>query len=367
MISLRLSVTLLYEMLDFLYDIYFALEKLLRGTYTEKVISSTADLFKALWYYAIIGACAAVLTARLMSHKKVCGFLTRRGGDPIFIAAVLGVLSPMCTFAAIPLAGGLMAAGVPLGPLMAFLIASPLMNPSLFIITWGVIGPQMAIARTFSALLLAIVGGGIVDCALTRGWGTFRHPLRDNFSGICALSPSTKEIGIPSHSEKTGECLRQSYKMVVFILKYFLMALFLAGAVQTFIRPQWIAALLGGRGFHSVLLGGLLGIPLYVCGGGTIALIGVLVSMGMGQGAALAFFITGPATKISTIVSLNAVVRRNVALLYLGVTLIGGVIIGYSYSKIAPDLIIDSRYYGKVESKEDAVIYKPGIGSPQGE
>ena len=89
--------------------------------------------------------------------------------------------------------------------------------------------------------------------------------------------------------------------------------------------------------------------------------------MGMGQGAALAFFITGPATKISTIVSLNAVLRRKLALVYLVVTLVGGVIIGYGYSKIAPELIIDSRYYGKVESKEDAVIYKRGIGSPQGD
>ncbi len=69
-----------------------------------------------------------------------------------------------------------------------------------------------------------------------------------------------------------------------------------------------------------------------MCGGGTVALIGVLVSMGMGQGAALAFFITGPATKISTIVSLQAVLRKKIALVYLTVTLIGGVLFGYGYS-----------------------------------
>ena len=86
--------------------------------------------------------------------------------------------------------------------------------------------------------------------------------------------------------------------------------------------------------------------------------------MGMGQGAALAFFITGPATKISTIVSLNAVLRRKTAVVYLAVTLIGGILFGYCYSKVAPELTIDSRYYGKVESTEDAVLYKPGIGSP---
>jgi hypothetical protein len=89
--------------------------------------------------------------------------------------------------------------------------------------------------------------------------------------------------------------------------------------------------------------------------------------MGMSQGAALAFFITGPATKISTILSLNAVLRKRVAAVYLAVTLLGGVLIGWGYSCIAPELKIDPAYYGKIESKEDSVNYKPGIGSPQGE
>ena len=156
----------------------------------------------------------------------------------------------------------------------------------------------------------------------------------------------------------------RSKKMTLFISKYFMLALLLAGITQSCINPRWIAYLLGGGGFKSVLFGGLLGIPLYVCGGGTVALIGVLVNMGMGQGAALAFFITGPATKISTIISLNAVLRKKVALVYLAVTLFGGVCIGYGYSKIAPELSIDARFYGAVESKEDAVLYKSGIGSP---
>jgi hypothetical protein len=300
-----------------------------------------------------------------MTYGKVRKFLTRRGGVPIFVSAVLGVFSPMCTFAAIPLTGGLMAAGVPVPPLMAFLIASPLMNPSLFIITWGVMGPQMAIARTVSALALAVLGGWIAELALTQGWGSFRHPLRAGFSAGGTVPSCAVDNHVISRHGQAVKFMGHSGKMTLFIAKYFLLALLLAGAVQACISPRWIAALLGGTGFKSVLLGGLLGIPLYVCGGGTVALIGVLVSMGMGQGAALAFFITGPATKISTIVSLNAVLRKKVALVYLGVTLIGGVLIGYGYSKVSPELSIDSRWYGKVEAQEDAVIYKPGIGSPQ--
>jgi uncharacterized protein len=359
-------LTHIYEILNFFYNLYFSIEKLFYGTYTEKIISNTWALFQSLWYYVLFGVIAAVFISELMTNEKVRKFLNRSGGIPILFAAVLGTLSPMCTFAAIPLVGGLAAVGVPLGPLMAFLIASPLMNPSLFIITWGVMGPEMALARTFSALFLGVLGGWTVELALKRGATYFRNPLKEGFTAgnVIRSCPSGAPL---ARGERVRGFIRHTRKMFVYISKFFILALFLAGAVQAFIKPEWIAALLGGGGFKSVLLGGLLGIPLYVCGGGTVALIGVLVSMGMGQGAALAFFITGPATKISTIVSLHAVLRKRVAMVYLAVTIIGGVLLGYGYSKIAPPMTLDSRYYGKVESKEDSVNYKPGIGSPSGD
>ncbi len=360
-------MTLIYSILDFFYDIYFSLAGMLRGTYTEKILSNAWTLFTGLWYYVLLGAFAAALIAQLMSHAKVRAFLTRRGGAPIVIASVLGVLSPMCSFAAIPLAGGLLAAGVPLAPLMAFMIASPLMNPSLFIITWGVMGPEMALARTISALFLGILGGVVVELALARKWSRFDSPLRSTFT-MSGDFPVCEESCAPaSLRHQTRAFLRHGIRMTIFIAKYFILALFLAGAVQALVSPSWIAALLGGGGFKSAILGGLLGIPLYVCGGGTVALIGVLVSMGMGQGAALAFFITGPATKISTIVALHAVLRKRIAAVYLAVTIIGGVLIGYGYSKIAPELKLDSQYYGQVESTDDAIMYKKGIGSPTGD
>lgn len=358
---------LLYEFLDFFYGIFLWGERMLRGTYTERILANTWTLFTGLWYYVLIGAFTAVLVAQLMSYAKVRAFLTRRGGAPIVLAAILGVLSPMCTFAAIPLAGGLLASGVPLSPLMAFIISSPLMNPSLFVITWGVMGPEMALARTFSALFLGIVGGGLVEFVLYRGRGYFPDPLRPGFAVSHAALACLPGEQPGSFSERAVSILSHTVKMTLFIAKYFALALFLAGAVQALVKPGWIAALLGGGGFGSVLLGGLLGIPFYVCGGGTVALIGVLVAMGMGQGAALAFFITGPATKISTIVSLNAVLSRRAAAVYLAVTLVGGVLLGWGYSHVAPALTLDSSYYGKIESKEDSIIYKRGIGDPSGE
>jgi len=360
-------VAFFYEFLDFFFDIYVFIRGIFRGTYAEQILSNAWSLFAELWPYVLLGAFAAVIIAQAMSNERLRRFLACRGNLAIFAASMLGVISPMCTFVAIPLAGGLLAAGTPLPPLMAFMIASPLINPSLFVITWGVMGPAMALARAFSALFLGMLGGWLTEMALSRNWREFDTPLRSGFA-IEAVMPACSFNGAqPTPGARIISFFRHSFKMTFFISKYFILALLLAGMVQAFIRPQWIAALLGGSGLTSVLLGGLLGIPLSVCGGGTVALIGVLVGMGMGQGAALAFFITGPATKISTILSLNAVLRKRVAAVYLSVTLIGGLLIGWGYSYFAPELRIDPVFYGKIESKEDAVNYKPGIGSPMGD
>src|SRR5262249_12295954 len=56
------------------------------------------------------------------------------------IAAIVGGLTPFCSCGVIPLVAGLFAAGVPLAPVMAFWIASPLMDPTQFFVIAGTLG-----------------------------------------------------------------------------------------------------------------------------------------------------------------------------------------------------------------------------------
>jgi uncharacterized membrane protein YraQ (UPF0718 family) len=44
-----------------------------------------------------------------------------------------------------------------------------------------------------------------------------------------------------------------------------------------------------------------IGVPLYVCGGGTIPLLQQWLASGMTMGSAASFMITGPATKITNV------------------------------------------------------------------
>ena len=49
------------------------------------------------------------------------------------------------------------------------------------------------------------------------------------------------------------------------------------------------------------------GVPLYVCGGGTIPILKMWLANGMSLGSAAAFMITGPATKITNLGALKVV------------------------------------------------------------
>jgi len=55
------------------------------------------------------------------------------------------------------------------------------------------------------------------------------------------------------------------------------------------------------------------------------------MEQGMDKGSALAFFIVGPATRISPMVALLALVRRTPFLIYLGLCFAGGILLGYLY------------------------------------
>ncbi|MBR4182718.1 MAG: permease, partial [Lachnospiraceae bacterium] len=66
----------------------------------------------------------------------------------------------------------------------------------------------------------------------------------------------------------------------------------------------------------GVLMASTIGVPLYVCGGGTIPILKSWLAGGMSLGSATAFMITGPATKITNLGALKTVLGIKNFLIY---------------------------------------------------
>jgi uncharacterized membrane protein YraQ (UPF0718 family) len=92
---------------------------------------------------------------------------------------------------------------------------------------------------------------------------------------------------------------------------------------------------LGGNQSLSVFAAVALGIPLYACGGGAIPVMQVLYESGLSGGAVLAFFISGPGTRLSTIAALFTCMPRKLSVVYVSVIIIGAVVFGFVYNIFA--------------------------------
>jgi uncharacterized membrane protein YraQ (UPF0718 family) len=75
------------------------------------------------------------------------------------------------------------------------------------------------------------------------------------------------------------------------------------------------------------------GVPLYMCGGGTIPLLMTWLENGMSLGAAAVFMITGPATKITNLGAVKIVLGLKHFLFYLAFVILsalaGGLLVDY--------------------------------------
>lgn len=207
-------------------------------------------------------------------------------------AALVGALSPFCSCGVIPLVAALLAAGVPLAPVMAFWIASPIMDPEMFILTAAGIGTGFAVAKTLAAVSMGLFAG-YATLALDRA-GALRSPLKQ--APRCGCKPSIDTGATPAvvWTFWTDPARRTRFRSEVettgwFLFKWLTFAFLLESLMTAYVPSEWIAGLVGAGSAFALPLAVLVGMPSYLNGYAAIPLVSGLLDLGMSQGAALAF------------------------------------------------------------------------------
>ncbi|MBZ0258286.1 permease, partial [bacterium] len=113
-----------------------------------------------------------------------------------------------------------------------------------------------------------------------------------------------------------------------FSLKYVCIGIVLAAAFKELVPMEWVEAVVGRKYGYGILCGAVLGVPLYACGGGTIPMIDVLMNMGMSPGAALAFFISGPATKPPILITMKLTIGLPLTIAYVALNIAWAILVG---------------------------------------
>ncbi|MEE9275535.1 MAG: permease [bacterium] len=299
-------------------------------------ISFAAGVSWNLLPYFLISVAASAWATVSGFSERIQGVFARREAAAVAGAAAVGALIPICSCGVIPLIAALLAGGVPLGPVMAFWISSPLMSPEKFVLTAGALGSEYAVARLVTAVLLGAGAGYMTSLLSARG--LLRNQLRGIAQSAAACCAPAEEAagacGTPAETAPGKTFWGEARITALFLGKWLLLAFFLEGLIVHYVDPAWIAGLLGGDKPLAIPLATAVGIPLYTSGVGAIPIAQGLIASGMAPGPALAFLVAGPVTTVPAMVAVWALVQRRTFSIYLGTSIAGSLAAGYIFQAL---------------------------------
>lgn len=282
-----------------------------------------------------------LLSIALAAYAKASGAdnliaraFTGRETTMILFAALMGGLSPFCSCGVIPLIAALLSMGVPLAPVMAFWLASPLMDPSMFFLTAGTLGMEFAVFKTVAAVSVGLIGG-FGTYALMRS-GAFADPLREGVgNGGCGASSvrNPKEVAwrfweTPERRERFG---KNALDNTMFLGKWLLVAFFLESLMLAYVPAETVTQLIGGDDWLTLLTATFVGVPAYLNGYAALPLVGGLIEQGMAPGAGMAFLLAGGVSSIPAAIAVWALARPPVFAAYLLFAFVGAFSLGSLY------------------------------------
>ncbi len=253
----------------------------------------------------------------------------RREGVGNVAAAGLGVATPFCSCSAVPAFIGFVAAGVPLGVTLSFLISSPLVNEVAVVLLYGMFGFKIAALYIGAGLLLAIVAGFVLGkMRLDR----YVEPFV--LEAAAAVPGAGPEEATLTWSERIELGIEEVKMIVGKVWLYLLAGIALGAAIHGWVPADFFARVAGSGNPLAVPVSVVLGVPLYSNAAGVLPLVEALHAKGMAMGTLLAFMMSVVALSLPEMILLRRVLRPKLLAIYVAVVASGIVAIGFLFNAI---------------------------------
>lgn len=228
-------------------------------------------------------------------------------------AFLYGAFLPICSCGAIPLVET-MKQRVSLRVIVTFLIAAPILNPYIIVLSISVMGINYALIRIASSLVLAISLGILVQWLgqkyLSNELG--KYELCDVDCKTTSTDPFVKTL-----------------LMTKKLLPYILIGGLLSFGLELFNPKQFLSTFNFSNPWLSIAIMLVIGIPLYVCNGADILLLKPLMTYtDLTLGSAMVFSLTASAVCVSSIVMLSKFLGTKLTALLIACLTVVTVIIG---------------------------------------
>lgn len=276
-----------------------------------------------------IGFLISGFVHELIPEDKVLKYLGSGGMKPILYSTLIGTILPVCCWGSLPIAVSFYRKGAKLGPILAFLVATPATSVSAILVAYSVLGLKFAVYIFFAVIVMGITVGMIgntIKC----------EPRRKRDEVTCPHCDSKSDH---SHPEKTPA------RKVISALKYafidmpkeigfeLFIGLVLAAVVSTFVPIGRLIKtyLVGWVGYAFVVIFGIL---TYICSTATVPFVDSLMNQGLSRGAGMTLLLIGPVTSYGTILVLRKEYGTRVLSVFLTSLIVLSVLLGLGFQMV---------------------------------
>jgi uncharacterized membrane protein YraQ (UPF0718 family)/copper chaperone CopZ len=279
--------------------------------------------------YLLLGFFFAGLLSVLISAEWVERHLGGSGLGQVFKASLFGVPLPLCSCGVLPVGASLRRQGASRGATTAFMLSTPQTGVDSIAVTYGLLGPFLAVLRPVAALLTGILGGTLVHGLAERNGAADSEHID---GATCAADGCCDDD--EDRPRTFVEAMRYGFVTLPRdIGRALLVGIAISGVIGALVKPAALEGYLGG-GLLPMLAAMAIGIPLYVCATASTPIALSLIYAGLSPGAALVFLISGPATNSAALTTLWRVLGRRTTVIYLVTVAIGALATGLAVDAI---------------------------------
>ena len=241
------------------------------------------------------------------------------------MGALLGTVTPFCSCSSIPIFMGFTRAGLSSGVTFSFLISSPLVDLGAFILLASVFGFPIAITYVVVGLILAVVGGTIIE---KTGVG---NNVQDFILQGTLAETESMEL---TRKDRLLYAKDQMLSTLKKVWIYILIGVGIGAAIHNFIPTEWIQMILGQDKWYSVLIASVVGVPMYADIFGTIPVAEALFFKGVGVGTSLSFMMSVTALSLPSMIMLSKAVKAKLLFWFIVIVVAGIIAIGYIFNAL---------------------------------
>ena len=260
-----------------------------------------------------------------LPQEKLRSWLTKRGVLGNILAAIVGSLTPFCACSTIPMTLGMLKAGAPFGPVMSFVIASPLLNP--IIIT--MVGALMGIKACLLYFSVTFVGSVVFGIFLEKSGGAAWVKNVQVKQSCCGAATQEEPR---TFSAKLKASFLTAWNDFKGVLPFLLIGVAIGAGIYGYMPQEFVISLAGPNNPFAIPLAALIGIPLYIRAETAIPIGMALAEKGMSMGAVIALIIGGAGMAIPEMSMLAGIFKKRLVAAIVGVIFATAVIGGFTFN-----------------------------------